>query len=307
MIRIGEKSFTAADVPDNFYLVTQYPDSLSLDDLQSGEIEGVTGISDTGLILIHFFAMARNVVLKLDGRSTVEQNRLTRVMYDNPHYLVSRNLYALSRIYQKESQWRQGKYDMIMSNFFEILAKELQITHVAVSDFINAGSRVVRDMKPRNIDNAYDFVEYIQRLFAAADNRRFQSMISDLDEKEIEHAVFSALETIGQIYQSEGEWIIKDKKLKLPPNDGIAVIMSVPSFYEDWKADTLEQEDIQRIFLNRLDKRLEDMKALEDFCNSRGIAFYAIEREDFETLRERLFSLEDSEKLNRLTKEYRFL
>ena len=307
MIRIKERSFTPADIPENFYIVTNYPDSVDIEALRSGTLDGVTGISDSGLIVFHFFAVARNVVLKLDGPSVAKDNRLTRVMYDNPHYLVSRNLYALSRIYQKESQWKQGRYDGVMHNFLEIFAGQLGFPRIAASDIIVNGSRAAREMAPKGIDNAYDFAEYVQRLFESIDDRRFQSLISDLNEREIESAVFSALENIGKLYRSEGEWIVKDKKLMLPSNDGIAVIMSVPSFYDDWKADTLEQKDIQTIFLRDLNELLEDMKALEDFCHSEGIAFYPVEQGEFKVLRGNLFSLDDPERLNRLTQRYNFL
>jgi len=63
-----------------------------IDQLKTGKIKGLKGISSSSDIQFDFLGVARDAMLQMDSTKLLELNNITRIMYDNPHYLVSKNL-----------------------------------------------------------------------------------------------------------------------------------------------------------------------------------------------------------------------
>ena len=89
--RFNEDSFTKMDIPEQFFIVTSY-ERLDKNNIASGIVDGVTGISGSAKIVLDFMGVGRNCIVTMDGPSVVQKNSLTRIMYDNPHFLVSNDM-----------------------------------------------------------------------------------------------------------------------------------------------------------------------------------------------------------------------
>jgi hypothetical protein len=62
------------------------------DQLKSMKVKGLKGISSDSDIQFQFLGVARDAMLQIPSKDLLEQNKITRIMYDNPHYLVSKNM-----------------------------------------------------------------------------------------------------------------------------------------------------------------------------------------------------------------------
>jgi hypothetical protein len=96
---LAERSFSAGDIPKQFFLVGHF-NAARMDGLMhANELEGIEGISGDWRIAEKFLdSQGRNMVLVMPGQETARINKLSRVMYDNPHYLAQNDLDAVKRL-----------------------------------------------------------------------------------------------------------------------------------------------------------------------------------------------------------------
>ena len=97
---LTERSYTQADIPENFFLSTNLRDRM-VKDLQDGVLDGVTGIAADGRVMVSIGALGTaggNLTVVMPGKATVATNRLSRVMYENPEYWVQNNFSAAVRV-----------------------------------------------------------------------------------------------------------------------------------------------------------------------------------------------------------------
>ncbi len=87
---LQEKSFRKSDIPKDFWVVFDL--ETMIDELKSGKIKGLKGISSSSEIQFQFLGVARDAMLQIDSTELLKINNITRIMYNNPHYLVSKNL-----------------------------------------------------------------------------------------------------------------------------------------------------------------------------------------------------------------------
>lgn len=99
-------------IPKRFFVVTPFgahsSEAKAVTDISKGVLRGVKGISDKAEIIMQWFGVARDAVLAMDGPELVRLNKLSRVQYDNPDYLVSNGLDALYRIFAKNREEKYG-------------------------------------------------------------------------------------------------------------------------------------------------------------------------------------------------------
>lgn len=98
-------------IPKRFYVVMPFGDDYAekaMKDLSSGVLHGVVGISDKAEIIMQWYGMARDAILAMDGPSLVKLNKLSRVQYENPDYMVSNGMLALYRLMDKDPTKKYG-------------------------------------------------------------------------------------------------------------------------------------------------------------------------------------------------------
>jgi hypothetical protein len=86
-----EMSYTQQDVPNCYFLCP----TLDPQKLATKTLHGVQGISANGIAILPFY---KGVLLIMKGSLTEQLNKLSRIQYENPHYLSSRGQEGLMRV-----------------------------------------------------------------------------------------------------------------------------------------------------------------------------------------------------------------
>lgn len=278
---ITERSFKSSDIPRYFRCVIDIrtDNDKGLTDLSNLELTGVTGISDSGQILYDFLGKGRNAFILMDGEETIKLNKISRIMYDNPHYMLSNNMSALRRIYNKESD-RDNR--ATWHNFADIIVKHLANSNLTDKGFefyisLDApGQTISYTNAARNtkVNSIKDAVKVLKRAFKEIVDKKNQdykkvhifSKLLEIDDNKLEKILYDSLITIGEVYKTEGEWIIKDNSLKIPRNSYLYILQLV----DDDIIQKYEQGDDGFINL-RYGKDIERQKEMNNEINKLGI------------------------------------
>lgn len=265
-----EKSYTAKDIPENFYVV--FDIEKIFDQLKQRKIKGLKGISSSNEIEFQFLGVARDAMLEMNSKELMNLNDVTRIMYDNPHYLVSKNMWALRRIYQDNPQkWSSTTVNHIFGNLFEYLIKTIkesgkhgEFVHDAeYSGFRNVdydwAKKIANKLKIRNLKDLAKIVKnYIDNIFYEKMNKSWASRRTepyDFKLQEIYKYLYETLLEIGRIYSSENEWVVKNDHLKVPKGSNLYLLTpTIENFKEEaYKA-------VKNWIENNPDKDLFDLK-----------------------------------------------
>jgi hypothetical protein len=256
---LAELSYQPSDIPGYFFLI--FPLERGAEDLARGVLGGVTGITDSGQMLYRFGGF-RNAMLIMDGEETVRLNRLSRVMHDNPHYFLSNNMAALYRVFQSAGPEDKLSRRQVMLNLlgyvfaamkkhgssagrmFAQWAAEQTAFHQDVADWYSE--------HPAPIDGAQDLVRWLLRRgleggFQAAPWRRDQEWArktwNEIPVGEWQRAVLDGLRYVGEVYRSEGEWLVKDRTLRVPP--GSRLLLKRPP--ETWPSTRARDDAVETL------------------------------------------------------------
>ena len=248
---ITEMSFTQEDVPRTFRVVLNidYHDPVkTLKQLGTMKLENITGISDKHDIAFGFLGVARDAMLIMNGQDMLKINKISRIMYDNPHYLFSNNMSGLKRIWMKEGNNTRGLFFNTFEYFFNALVADKVLDkylHMQYSATYQTLANRADDGKPAppKINGIKDFIKYYRRLLKAEyDYERTEEYkkrnimgpdraITDMYEimqktpdSVLEKGVFGMAKIIKQIYGDEGEWVVKDKTLKIPKGSYLYIL-----------------------------------------------------------------------------------
>ena len=116
-IKIESKSYNIANIP-KFFRVAFYLKK-GAEGLSKGVLDGVIGISGNKNIVTNWLGINRDALLIMPPTETEKLNKLSRIMYDNPYYLLQDNMKALSRIFAQEGI--KGKHTEIQNLFNYVL------------------------------------------------------------------------------------------------------------------------------------------------------------------------------------------
>lgn len=216
---ITEESYTKEHIPKNFFVVFDVVEAFQ--HLLKGSIS-VKGISSSGEIQYQFLDVARDTVLIMDSEKLLKLNKISRVMYDNPHYLVSNDMEALYRIFSK-SRNKQGKSGLLF-NLLEYLKKYFPADLKYDANYyglVNYGWDWAEKLpKIKNINTLSKFLfTKITTEFPRKEKRNYNITLRNFDKM-----LYDALLDIGKIYSDENEWIIKDNALKIPENSVLKIL-----------------------------------------------------------------------------------
>ena len=230
--KLAAKSFSDVDIPRDFRVMFFMPNekvpTLGAQ-LARRQLEGVTGITDSGQVLmLRMLGANRNAMLVMPGEQTAKLNKLSRIMYENPEYWMSKDMAALIRVYGGSTD-REAAINRIFQaaektpskNFMRAVSsldlfpsafpatpvntvKDLakQWFEVAKPLLLNKLAR--NDMKPTLDPAAWD--EWARDRYAPM-----------VDLGTYEKAITDALHVIAKTFVWEGEWLLKDKTLRIPP------------------------------------------------------------------------------------------
>lgn len=279
------KSFTSEDIPE-YFLVTfdighydfENRGALIAEQLATQELSGVKGISGNILIIQDFFNVARDTLLVMNGYNLVNLNKVSRVMYDNPNYLVSNNLEVLFRIWNQNSTL--GVVQNIITHMRAVLGKSDLGYWLGSSGAITHYLSKELSDNPPEIKTFNQFFDWFWNVISSMKNTEEYKNSSyttntvngllGLERQGAYDLLKSTFDHINLIYSSEGEWKVKEGSLKIPPNSTLYLTLS---------ADDLKDEAIQMIPTNRqlVREMLEtnenyiEKARLESFFGNRGL------------------------------------
>lgn len=253
---LTEMSFGPGDVPPNFRVAIELynyegPIKATGEQLARMELKGVKGISDKANISIHWFGMSREAMLVMNGEETIRLNKISRIMYDNPHYLMQNNMYALKRLYNDKSADNYQTIFNLFEYFFAAMRKMGKQEYAAFTynlgthsagyqELARAWSKMAAHPK---IDTIYDMAKWLKGVgapslaqeFAKSDFNKYIGKIwgefSQLPVNDLAVILERGLKLVGTIYKSEGEWVMKGDVLKIPGGSRLFVMR--PKIPED--------------------------------------------------------------------------
>jgi hypothetical protein len=218
-----EKSFSSKDIPRKFFVAFDFYEGF--EDLKKEKFENMSGISGSGNIKFNFLGVARDAMLVMDSEKVIKLNKLTRVMYDNPHYFLANDMIALQRIFNSRDNRR------VLENILDYLTKEIkkdpkykQLSHdAAYYSLFNMGWDWSKKLpKINNIKKLSIFL-----------TRKINTDFSDktgvkynLEEKDVHGLLWNALLQIGKVYHDESEWILKNKTLEIPSKSKLFILVN---------------------------------------------------------------------------------
>jgi hypothetical protein len=243
--------------------------------LKTGILGGVRGISNSGQIIRQFGY--RGAFLRMPGYETMELNKLSRIMYDNPDYLVSKDMAALYRIFDKDPESSYGPQGL-MQNLGNYILKALQrVNHKAHNDlnYFGADSRLGYAMKakPVSINAVPQLVDYVFEQWTQEWHEEYTADTPPFTKEDIRESVQKGLYDLGQTFGDEGEWLIKDGQLRIPPSSTLVVSVDLADtdVIKRWESQPQQVQEMkerggplykeyQRVLSRRV--KMDELKAL---------------------------------------------
>lgn len=315
MRKLKEDSYTQEDIPKQFFIVTSY-EQLNTSDISKGIIQGVTGVSGSAHIVLDFMGVGRNCILTMDGEEVVRNNRLTRIMYDNPHYLVSNDMDALFRIWQK-SKSSSFAYTSVFENFFDHtkvwLKKQSDDIYEEILGRWTMGGTPAMKMRDawtsnnKEVKNLKDFVDKLRDVLEDIEDYNGKSIIERMSYREFYNMIEGTLEVVSDIYKGESEWVLKDKTLNIPK--GSLFVFGLPlDTFNKWRDGLLT--DQEKFFMR--DDTFEDWERLIELSSTidrAGFDYDYMDIKKFQEVQSRILSdRSDSKiKVNKLLSKYPIL
>ena len=273
---LTEKSFSPVDIPRTFRVAMEwgYDDKafVTLKQLEKMELKGLSGISDAGDLMFQWIGAGRDILLIMNGPQIVEQNKISRFLYDNPHYMLSNNMKWLRRMYQREEgQDNRGVLFNLNEHVFHALRERGHITKYDID--YSAPYQTMADaksiVKTAKINGVKDYIKHFRRTYNIVAKEEleskewgskvfsreegFKEIFDKISDSEFAGIVKQAFERIKKIYGSEGEWVVKTKSLKVPKKSYLYILEksskeevtkykeNPEAFWDEWQRGRVER------------------------------------------------------------------
>ena len=230
--------------PNVFWLVTGITDKNPerLEELASGTLHGVKGISDNKKILMHWLGIGRNAVLVMPASTTMAINGgLYKIHYNDPYELLRNDMELLARVWNKEhgtSNGRRGIMNNLSDNISRLLIKDPNRTASDIGHSIYGGYVDLAKDVPE-INSPGELAEFVRgRVIEKADSRRKKGL-EELPLEWWKGVVGDAVVQGVKTYESEGEWVVTDETLKVP--GGSKLLVAVTAKPEDFPEEVRGQ------------------------------------------------------------------
>lgn len=258
-MRYSELILEGRENPKKFWLVFDIPVKASdygdrykselatLEGLGKGELQGVTGISDTREIVAGFFSVARNATLVMDAQAVMANNDISMLDYSDPENLCANNLAGLKRIWLKTGT---GKYvaASLMQNIGDYVMSPMKSINSGVFHMMSycgyptAIGDDYEKMSPRpEVNSIADFQNLLYDLtvafFKGKASKTYNIREEDIPSREDMNAALRELfRRVEKIYGDEGEWIVNSPTFKIPEGSHLIMLKNQAAWdgYEAW-------------------------------------------------------------------------
>ena len=306
---LRETSYTEADVPKHFWLVTDIDPNRpeNSQQLVAGELHGVKGISASKQILIEFLGIARNAVLIMPAKKFLEVNNVSRVMYENPHYLVSKNLAAIFRLSNKsqDQDYDWATVSELLMDYMKLAQKQMKLSEDfgTIMYYVDYGTlsptwfgKIFMETKP-HINTVKELSAWFKNTSIEVATQRSKSLTENAKSVEVgewQQLLFAALTRLGKVYKSESEWLVKDDSLTIPQGSTLLVELdTMPKDISDEAKEIYNNPDSAGIIMGRTRDEIKQLGFI-DYVKSLNLDqrynFKFISKKKFDAYRSKLWS-----------------
>ncbi len=228
-----EASYTPADVPTYFYCVCR----LNLPQLENGMLYGLDGISSDPYIIDQLLGEeGRSVILVIPSKELLEINKLTRIMYDNPNYLLSNDADAFDRIRDNGGSLR----DVIKLTLNKL---DIKVNNNSIFNKIMGQIGIVRSV--RNL---------AMQIHAALKSQN--KLPEGMSPEVFIVPLTNFLKSIGTSYEPEAEWRVKPEWIRIEKEIQKMRVLRIPKNTIIYIAqDLLNQDDLMKVANSSLNFR----------------------------------------------------
>lgn len=250
------KSYDESDIPSTFKVVFDLLKSKKA--LKQGYFKNMQGISGSGTVIFRFLGRSNDAFLIMDSREVLKYNKLSKMMYDNPHYLVSKDFKALKRLIATNDRF------FVIKKILEEIPANLPYSEA--QDILEGGVRSYSnkagawEKKMPKIKNLYQLSEWLRK----KTNENLipvGSHLAPFNKKDFAKAIYESVKSIGEIFTGEQEWVIKGNRFNIPTTSKLYVLM--PS---------IDLNSIKKLDLLSAFERMGEEKFKEDLRTNLGLA-----------------------------------
>ena len=216
---LEEGSFLPADVPRSFYCAVTFKPENEDNIMQfvNRRLNGIQGITEKESVALGFLGESgRNALLIMNGAATVSENRLSKILYKNPHYLASGHLKIADRI-TANKMYTDTVFKDAFQNLILFLYAKPATQDLAV-ELENDVPALIKGF--RQAQGKFDDIKSVARwIFATWQKLHPERNLGQIIPYEkIVLALEKSFKSDMGAYSHEKEWIIKDKILNIPKN-----------------------------------------------------------------------------------------
>lgn len=276
---IIEASYSKKDIPKYFRVAIDIRyKKHAIDDLANMKLIGVEGISSSGDIIYEFLGSGREGFLMMDANEVISLNKLTRFMYDNPHYFFSENMWAMKRLFNKRIDDNKGTWHNIADYVFQEMVRERIVNKFDLQATAPGQSISYTKAVNTTVNSLKDFVNVFRKACIEVNDEKkdktsyyyFMPKIIELSDDRLQDIVIKAFHTrISWVYVNEGEWIVKNKILEVPKNSYLYILTNYSDKdIEDYQSGKWK-DDLFRMM--RDEKYIKEEIELRNNITTKGI------------------------------------
>ena len=234
-----EDSYTTEDIPVKFRIAFNF--ERAQESLVDMEFKNIKGISGDGNITFEFFGerLDRDIndaLLLMNGTEVEKKNNLSRIMYTNPKYLVSKNMSAFKRLLDinSDNPWAFN-YQQVFSNLLTYMhdVSDTLKKNKKLHEFFQAfqySSKSIREAiflqdklnplsnKEPEVKSIKDLAKFTLKAFEnyAKQHDYLKDLVKEIPLNAVIELLSALLTEAGREYIREGEWVVKDGTLAIP-------------------------------------------------------------------------------------------
>jgi len=157
----------------------------------------------------------------------------------------------------------------------------------------------------KDIQTVQGLADRLYRAWTRSDDPKVRRTAEEAGKDTVLSMVRSALEGIGSTYKGEGEWLVKDRKLKVPPGSILYVSSVVPEGLQQRRADGSLTEIDKAVHHYALNKQVEMEETIEQYRLDKKYKVIFVDDKKFDAARMKWYGREKKAPVNAALSDWR--
>jgi len=228
-------------IPKTFRVVIDIEYQLEnhvISQLKHRKLKGLKGISDQGDIIFQFLGVGRDAMLLMNGSEVIKNNKIIKIEYGNPSFMLADNMKFLRRVWNKSANDNRGT----LFNLAEYLFNEI-LRDFREYEFDIRGNAPYQTMADKNntgieINNVNDLIKWWENTveiilqqkndgYGSREKWLFNELKEKITKDKLKKYITGIFNQLQKVYSDEGEWSIENDTLIVPKNSWLYIL--VPS------------------------------------------------------------------------------